>query len=155
MSRAFVKDQDGSELDHDLPELVVSPYRNLVTTAGLARIEGELHRLRDALAQARASDDRAAIARHSRDLRYWTQRRASAEVVPSPVESGVVRFGSTVVLQLPGRAAVSFQIVGEDEAAPAGGSISYVSPLARSLLGQRVGATVEFGAADAEIIEIR
>lgn len=155
MSRAFVKEQDGSEVDQDLPELVVSPHRNLVTPAGLEQIEGELRRLRDALTQARADDDRAAVARHTRDLRYWSQRRASAEVVPPPAEFDVVRFGSCVVLRPAGREASTFRIVGEDEAAPAEGRISYVSPLARSLLGQHVGETVEFGGVDAEIVEIR
>jgi transcription elongation GreA/GreB family factor len=155
VSRAFVKEQDGSEVEQDLPELVVSPHRNLVTAAGLEQIEGELRRLRDALTQARADDDRAAVARHSRDLRYWKQRRASAEVVPSPTDLDVVRFGSTVVLQPAGREASTFRIVGEDEAAPAEGRISYVSPLARALLGQRVGETVEFGGTEAEIVEIR
>lgn len=155
MSRAFVKEQEGSEVGLDLPELIVSPHRNLVTPAGLEQIEGELRRLRDALAQARADDDRAAVARHARDLRYWSQRRASAEVVPPPADSDVVRFGSSVVLQPAGREAATFRIVGEDEAAPAEGRISYVSPLARALLGQRVGETVEFGGADAEIVRIR
>ncbi len=155
MSRAFVKEQDGSEVDDDLPELVVSPHRNFVTPVGLGRIEGELRRLRDALTEARAANDRAAIARHSRDLRYWTQRRGSAEVVPPPVDQDVVRFGSSVVLQPDARDTVTFTIVGEDEAAPAQGRISYVSPLARSLLGQRVGNTVEFGGAAAQILAIR
>lgn len=155
MSRAFVKEQDGSEVDDDLPEFVVSPHRNFVTRAGLARIEDELRRLREALTAARAANDRAAVARHSRDLRYWTQRRGSAEVVPPPVDHDVVRFGSSIVLQPDTREAVTYTIVGEDEAAPAEGRISYVSPLARSLLGQRVGDTVEFGGAEVTILRIR
>lgn len=155
MSRAFVKDQDGSEVGDDLPERVVSEHRNLVTPFGLARIEEELRRLREALAQARAADDRAAIARHSRDLRYWTKRHVSAEVVPPPVDCGVVRFGSSVVLGPAGRASVTFRIVGEDEAMPSQGTISYVSPLARALLGRHAGEIVEFAGDEAEILQIR
>ncbi len=82
MSRAFVKESDGSEADQDLPELRISPHRNFVTVDGLAMIEAEVRRLNEELArQARARDDRAAAAQHSRDLRYWTARRATAEVV--------------------------------------------------------------------------
>ena len=154
MSRAFVKEQDGAEVDTDLPELVVSPHRNLVTPEGLAHIEDRLHRVREAVAEARASGDRAAIARHSRDLRYWEQRRASAEVVPLAAGSGIVRFGSRVVLQPEHEASLVFRIVGEDEAAPAEGRVSYVSPLAQAMIGGRVGDFVAFGDGEAEIVEI-
>jgi len=154
VSRAFVKEQDGAEVDTDLPELVVSPHRNLVTPEGLAHIEDRLHRVREAVAEARASGDRAAIARHSRDLRYWEQRRASAEVVPLAAGSGIVRFGSRVVLQPEHEASLVFRIVGEDEAAPAEGRVSYVSPLAQAMIGGRVGDFVAFGDGEAEIVEI-
>ena len=154
MSRAFVKEQDGAEVDTDLPELVVSPHRNLVTPEGLAHIEDRLHRVREAVAEARASGDRAAIARHSRDLRYWEQRRASAEVVTLAAGSGIVRFGSRVVLQPEHGASLVFRIVGEDEASPAEGRVSYVSPLAQALIGGRVGDFVAFGDGAAEIVEI-
>jgi len=91
LSRAFVKEQDGAEVDTDLPELVVSPHRNLVTPEGLAHIGDRLHRAREAVIEARAAGDRAGIARHSRDLRYWERRRASAEVVPHAAGSDIVR----------------------------------------------------------------
>lgn len=154
MSRAFVKEKDGSEVDQDLPELVVSPHRNLVTPQGLAQIDAEVRSLREALTAARATEDGPAIARYSRDLRYWTQRRGSAEVMPPPDDATAVRFGSTVVLQPEQGASSTFRIVGEDEAAPSEGRISYVSPLAQSLLGQHVGDEVEFAGRRAEIIGI-
>jgi len=154
MSRAFVKEQDGSEVDQDLPELVVSPHRNFVTAEGLAHIESELQRLRASLTEARAAEDRSAIARLSRDLRYWSQRRASAELVPAQADASVVRFGSGVVLEPDDGTRVRFRIVGEDEAAPADGRISYVSPLAQALLGQRVGDAIDFAGREAEIVAI-
>src|SRR5262245_26870520 len=79
VSRAFVKDQDEDQGADDIPDRVVSPHRNLVTDAGLAQIDEELRRSREGLATARDSGDRAEVARHRRDLRYWTQRRSSAE----------------------------------------------------------------------------
>ena len=66
MSRAFVKESDGTELD-DLPELVVSPHRNLVTAEGLGLIETTLERLEAELTAARTAADRESVARAERD----------------------------------------------------------------------------------------
>lgn len=154
MSRAFVKEPDGPEAEPELPELAVSTYRNLVTPAGLAQIEAEQRRLRELLSAARAATDHGAAARHARDLRYWDRRRATAEVVPDAPAADRVRFGSRVALRTTDGRTVTFQIVGEDEASPANGRISYVAPLASAMLGGEVGETVPFGESEAEIIEI-
>ena len=82
MSRAFVKEGDGS--DDELPERLVSEHPNLVTPEGLARIEAEVERLSREYAIAQSQGDRAALAALSRDLRYWTARRTSAELVQPP-----------------------------------------------------------------------
>jgi len=154
VSRAFVKDQDEDPGVDDVPDRVVSPHRNLVTEAGLAQIENELRRSREGLTAARGAEDRAEVARHRRDLRYWSQRRSSAELVPAPTEFDKVRFGSCVTLAPAQRAERTFTIVGEDEAAPAEGRISWVSPLAQALLGTQVGDIVTFGDGDAEVLRI-
>lgn len=153
MSRAFVKEAEGSELD-DLPELVVSPHRNLVTADGLQQIESTLQRLEAELASSRAADDRGTVARVERDLRYWRQRRATAEIVPAAASTDVVRFGSTVTLETAQGDAVRYRIVGEDEADPRRGLLSYVSPLAELLLGSRAGDVVALRDGDAEIVAI-
>jgi len=153
MSRAFVKESDGAEQD-DLPELVVSPHRNLVTADGLKLIEATQERLETELAAARAADDRATVARTERDLRYWRQRRATAEVVKVADRPDVVRFGSVVTLETAAGETVSYRIVGEDESDPRRGRISYVSPLAETLLGCRPGDTVALRDGDAEIVTI-
>jgi transcription elongation GreA/GreB family factor len=153
MSRAFVKESDGAEIDEP-PELVVSPHRNLVTTDGLRLIEVTLARLDDELSQARVADDRGTVARVERDLRYWRQRRATAEVVAAPPTADVVRFGSTVTLATDSGATHRFRIVGEDESDPQQGLISYVSPLAESLLGARAGDSVDLRGQAAEIVRI-
>lgn len=154
MSRAFVKESDGEE-GEELPELQVSPHRNLVTPAGLLQIEATVERLRTELSAARAAKDRAAIARIQRDLRYWTRRLRSAEAVPASAASGTVRFGSTVTLRKQDDEQLEFQIVGEDEADPAQGRISYASPMARSLIGTAVGDVLSLADGEAEILEIR
>ena len=153
MSRAFIKESDGADLDN-LPELVVSPHRNLVTAEGLQLIEATLSRLDDDLTAARAAGDRATMARVERDLRYWRQRRATAEVVPQVTTPGIVRFGSTVTLESGAGATHRFRIVGEDESDPRRGLISYLSPLAEALLGARAGDEVDLRDERAEVVAI-
>lgn len=153
MSRAFVKESDGAD-GEELPELQVSPHRNLVTPAGQRQIEATVENLKAGLSEARAAEDRAAIARIQRDLRYWSERRRTAELVKELPASGTVRFGSTVTLEKPGGQRLEYQIVGEDEADPAEGRISYVSPIARMLLGAAIGDEVVLGDDAAEIVTI-
>jgi transcription elongation GreA/GreB family factor len=134
--------------------LRVSEHRNLVTAAGLALIESSAHTSEAALAAARAAGDTAATARHARDLRYWMARRVSAQVVRPPTDASKVRFGCTVALERADGDRVAYRIVGEDEAAPAAGRISYVSPLAAALLGHELGVCVRIGDVDATIVAI-
>lgn len=153
MSRAFVKEDTGEGLE-DLPDRPVSEHRNLVTTTGLAAIEAEVQRLNTAYAEAQTSADRAALQKVARDLRYWSQRQQSAEVMPEPASHETVQFGSSVTLLRSDGRRVTYRIVGEDEADPAKGSVSYVSPLARALIGKSHGDTVRMGATGAEIQRI-
>lgn len=153
MSRAFVKEAEDAR--EELPELQVSQHRNFVTPRGLRQIESAVGSLRESIAKARAADDRTAVARFQRDLRYWVERLRTAEVVEPPAANGVARFGSTVVLEKRDHSRVAYQIVGEDEADPACGLISYVSPIARSLLGKSAGEFVRLADGQAGIVEIR
>ena len=106
------------------------------------------------LAEAREKDDRAAAAAVARDLRYFNARRASAELVPPPDDSDVVRFGMRVRFERDDGRVQTFRIVGEDEADPAAGLISYVSPLALALIGRTVGDVVPAGQGEAEIFSV-
>lgn len=153
MSRAFVKEDTGEGLE-DLPDRPVSEHRNLVTSAGLAAIEAQVQRLNAAYADAQTSADRAALQKFARDLRYWSQRQQSAEVMPEPSGSDSVQFGSAVTLVRSDGRRITYRIVGEDEADPTKGSVSYVSPLARALIGKSQGDTVRMGATEAEIVHI-
>jgi transcription elongation GreA/GreB family factor len=154
MSRAFVKEDDGGQ-GEPLAELQVSPHRNLVTAEGLAQIDAHVERLRAALSEARAADDRAGQQRIQRDLRYWSSRQGSAELVPPAAAADRVRFGSTVRLELAAGGTVTYQIVGEDEADPAAGKVSYVSPLGRALIGKVVGDEVALRDSAAEITALQ
>jgi transcription elongation GreA/GreB family factor len=154
MSRAFVKEPDGQDAFEELPERPISPHPNLVTAGGLAQIETEMTRLQQDHAAAQAANDRSALARAARDLRYWNARRATAEVVPPPSDSTHVHFGSTVSIVRDDGRRQTFRIVGEDEADPARGTLSHVAPLARALFGKQVGDTIQAGQSEAEIVEI-
>ena len=154
MSRAFVKEEDGGE-GEPLAELRVSPHRNLVTAEGLAQIEAHVDRLRGELSAARSTEDRAAVQRIRRDLRYWSERQRTAVQVPPAPAGGKARFGSTVTLETPDGSRVAYRVVGEDEADPAQGRISYVSPLARRLIGAEIDDEVELPEGAAAIVEIR
>lgn len=154
MSRAFVK-EDNEETFEDLPERPVSEHPNYVTAEGLALIEAELARLGQEHAAAMVAKDRQALAKTARDLRYWNARRATAQVIAPPADCGEVRFGCTVTLGRSDGRKQTFRIVGEDEAEPAKGTLSHMSPLARALLGKQVGDVVPAGQDEAEILAIK
>jgi len=154
MSRAFTREDD-NEAIADIGERPVSPYRNLVTERGLALIEAELTRLREELGEAERASDRERIALVSRDLRYWTARRETAEVsVPEP-DSDVVRFGMTVTLLGEDGKRHVWTIVGEDEADAAKGRISHVSPMAKALFGKGIGDEATVAGKDWEIVGMK
>lgn len=151
MSRAFVKEGDGA--DDLLPELSVSTEPNFVTANGLRQIEVRVAALDAEQRAARGGNDKALLARIARDLRYWTQRRASARVIESPSDvPDVVRFGVTALVRFDDGTERAFKLVGEDEADPAKGLVSWVAPLAKALAGKAIGDAVIVVGRSAEII---
>ncbi|MEI9425049.1 transcription elongation factor GreA [Mesorhizobium sp. Cs1299R1N1] len=154
MSRAFTREEDSENAIAGVGERPISTHRNLVTERGLAQIEDNLADLRDIMAKAERKADRERIAVVSRDLRYWTARRESAELsVPEP-GSDVIRFGMGVTLESDDGTKVHWKIVGEDEANPAKGSISHVSPMAVALFGKKVGDVANVNGKEWEIVKL-
>lgn len=162
MSVAFTKESDAEAVAADLPDRPIPAHANLVTPNGLAQIDAQLSAARAAYAAAQAGDaissDRTAMARATRDLRYWSARRASAQLVETQsAKSGAgdtVVFGNRVTLERADGSTCAFAIVGDDEADPAAGSVSYMAPLARALIGKGVGDEVMLAGQPAEIIAI-
>ncbi|MDQ2633798.1 MAG: transcription elongation factor GreA [Pseudomonadota bacterium] len=152
MSRAFTREDDNENAIADIGERPVSPHRNLVTAAGLARIEEEITALRQEMAKTEAGSDRQRIAVLSRDLRYWTARRENAELSEPDPDSDVVRFGMTVTIEDDDGKRKAWKIVGEDEADAAKGSISHVSPMAQALFGKAMGETAVVNGKEWEIV---
>ena len=157
MSVAFTREEDLEAVAADLPDRPISPHPNLVTPSGLARIDAALAEARAAYnaAQARGSieADRTAMARATRALRYWSARRASAQLVATP-PAGRVRFGGSVTIEREDGRTQTWRIVGEDEADPAAGSVSHVSPLAVALIGRRVGDEAVVAGQAVEIVAL-
>jgi len=126
---------------------MVDEGSNPVTPEGMAQILAHVARIENAL-----KSESNVLLRETleRDLRYWTVRQASAEIVPPP-SGDTVSFGSNVTIERKGRRQ-SFRIVGVDEADPARGLISFRSPLAVAVMGARSGDVVEADAPLGEII---
>ena len=86
MSVAFTKEQDSEAAAADLPDRPVSTHPNLVTPQGLAALDSALAEARAAYSAAQGvggiEADRTAMARATRDLRYYGARRASAPTSP-------------------------------------------------------------------------
>jgi transcription elongation GreA/GreB family factor len=158
MAVAFTREEDYEAQAANLPDRPISPHPNLVTASGLEAIEAALAAARAAYAAAQAeggiSVDRTAMARATRDLRYWSARRASAQLTEPAGDPEKVQFGRTVEIEREDGRRQTFRIVGEDEADPTAGSVSYVSPLARALLGKAVGDTAVVAGGEVEIIAV-
>jgi transcription elongation GreA/GreB family factor len=139
MSRAFVRERDDLPADAP-PELAESEGPNFVTPRGLRLIEQRLFELNEALTVGPSEEEKARLLR---DLRYWTARRASAQLIDHTPQGGEVAFGSEVTIRRHDGPPETWQIVGVDEADPAQGRISFVSPIAEALIGARAGESVD------------
>ena len=158
MSVAFTKESDAEAVAADLPDRPIPAHANLVTPKGLAQIDAELATARAAYDAARSGDaisaDRSAMARATRDLRYWSARRASAQLIEARPADGSVAFGNTITFERTDGRTQTYAIVGDDEADPSNGSVSYVSPLARAMMGKSVGDVVMLAGQEVEIVAI-
>lgn len=158
MSVAFTKEEDTEAAAAHLPDRPISLHPNFVTATGLAQLDAALAAAKEAVGLAQANmdlkNDRSAMARAQRDLRYFAARRASAQVFEPDGEPGAVLFGRRVRFQRDDGRIQSFRIVGEDEADPAQGSISYISPMAKALLGKNAGDVATLGNAELEIVSV-
>lgn len=147
MSKAFTKDDDGGT------ELLVVPRAplpaglpNYVTPRGLRALLSE---------QASLDRERAGLELEGSDrlarLNALTQRAAdlqsrisTAEVVDAAAHpASEVRFGALVRVRHEVGRESQHQLVGVDEADAESGRVAFCSPLARALLGKRVGEVAE------------
>lgn len=143
MSRAFVKEDDAGtqEARVDLP---MSEHPNFVTPAGLEMLRDRVKEFEDERARLREHEAELAAQSHlprvEQELRYWEERLRTAILVdPARQPRDKVAFGARVTVEDEDGKKHDYTIVGEDEAEPQKGKVSYVSPLARALDGAAVG----------------
>ena len=163
MSRGFVKEDDLEHAGTDLPERPVSPHPNYVTPEGLKQLENSASKLdKERAALVTIKDDESAkqrLAVVDRDLRYLSARLEQAVLVePADQNKSTVLFGASVEAEDDEGNMLQFHIVGEDEADIAQQKVSYVSPIAKALIGRKVGDSVNWerpaGLLELEIISI-
>jgi len=135
--------------------------KNYITPGGAERLRAELARLLkeerpkvvETVAWAASLGDRSENADYlygkrrlreiDRRIRHLTGRLDSAHVVdPAAQKSDRVLFGATVTVADEEGAERAYQIVGVDETDGAAGRVSWISPIAKALLGARVGDAV-------------
>jgi transcription elongation GreA/GreB family factor len=159
LSVAFTK-EDSAETASEtlLPDRPISPHPNLVTATGLKALELQLQQAREAFEAANSIEDvnerRRQSANPLREARYFAARVRSAQTIPDPASIDAVAFGSIVTFRRGDGRVQTYRIVGEDEADPKAGSISFVSPVAKLLMGKAVGDIVGAGDQEIEIIAI-
>lgn len=159
MSVAFTREDSAQTASETLlPDRPISPHPNLVTATGLAALEQRLREAEAAYDAAGLIDDvnerRRQAASPLRDLRYFSERLRTAQLVPATATNETVAFGSTVTFTRDDGRRQTYRIVGEDEADPKAGSISYVSPIGAAFIGKAVGDSVTLGDQDLEIVAI-
>ncbi len=163
MSRAFVKEGDDDLSAGELPERPLSDHPNYVTPRGLELLQARLRELpegRDRLAAEDEAMARQKLLEVKRDIRYYKAQLERAKIVdPAGQPQDEVRFGATVTIREEGARQHTFHLVGDDEADVASGLISWASPLAKAMIGAKVGDTVMWqrpaGPAEVEIVAIR
>ena len=142
-----MKEDDSNVSAEELPERPQSPHPNYVTPAGLTALQSVLAELQEQRRQLLEHPDAILSQEHlkpvERDIRYFQERIERATVIdPAGQPHDRVSFGAIVSTVDDDDAVRRFAIVGEDEADPPAGKISWVSPLARALTGAAVGDSV-------------
>jgi transcription elongation factor GreB len=148
MSRAFVKESDDDLSAGELPERPVAAHANYVTPQGLEQLQVRVRELQEQHEQLapRVAEDSIAKQKQreiERDMRYFIAQLDRAIVVdPAGQPRDEVHFGATVRIIDEQGTEHCFSLVGEDEADVSAGKISWASPLARAMMGARVGDSV-------------
>ncbi|MBB3282148.1 transcription elongation factor GreB [Mitsuaria sp. PDC51] len=183
MSKAFTKENDAAPDDDedDGPSLPALPKgsRNYMTPAGYARLRAEFMQLLDVerpkivetVSWAAKNGDRSEngdylygkkrLREIDRRLRFLTKRLDIAEVVDPSAHHGSdqVFFGATVTYANAKGEERTITIMGIDEADSLAGEVSWVSPIARTLLKAREGDELQLvtpvGVETIEVVEVR
>jgi transcription elongation GreA/GreB family factor len=155
-----MKDPDDAARPEALPERPQSPHPNYVTPAGLQKLRLQATDIASRIQELGPSADPHELAQLERDLR-WVEGRLQRAILVDPAVQPPdrVRFGMTAEVRHEDGSLEALTIVGEDEAEPGTGRISWVSPLAEALLDAEPGDEVAWhrpaGKTRLEILEVR
>jgi transcription elongation factor GreB len=165
MSRAFVKESDDDLVAGELPERPLPQHVNYVTPKGLELLQSRVRELTERHEEFKRQSEENSEARQKvreidRDLRYFKaqlERATPVDTANQPRDR--VHFGAIVRIEDEEGGEQEFSLVGDDEADVAEGRISWASPLARAMIGAKVGDTVVWrrpaGEAEVYIVDIR
>ena len=152
MSRAFVKENDLEHAGIDIPERPVSQLPNYVTPNGHKQLKEPILSIETEIKSIKELEDSPENKQNKmkleRDLRYYLKRFETAILIDKHEENKKVLFGAHVILIDENDETYKFQIVGEDEADVKQKKLSYVSPLAKELIGSLIGDEVIWKRAD-------
>lgn len=181
MNKAFVKENDATDEDEEggaLPPLPAGS-KNYMTPEGHQRLKDELLQLIDVerpevvqvVSWAASNGDRSEngdylygkrrLRQIDKRIRFLIKRLDLAEVVDPSLHHGneQIFFGATVVYENQDGQEQTVRIVGIDEIDPLQGLISWISPVARTLIKAREGDTVTLctpgGVEELTILEVR
>lgn len=184
MSKAFTKETDAgsaadeADLEADEGPALPQGTRNYMTPEGAARLKSELKKLLNedrpevvrTVQWAASNGDRSEngdyiygkrrLREIDRRIRFLTKRLESAEIVDSATQAGGDRvlFGARVTVQGEEGPPRKYRIVGIDETDVKAGAVSWISPIAKALMGAKVGDTVLLrtprGEEELEVLEI-
>lgn len=179
MSKAFTKETDGEEEEHEEPEALPAQFKNYMTPPGFAAMKEEWRvlmreerpKMVEIVSWAAGNGDRSEngdyiygkkrLREIDRRVRYLTKRMESAVVVDPAQQQGLERvfFGATVTYVREDDTEITVTLVGIDEADAVQGKISWISPVARALMKAQVGDVVELrtpaGLETLEVLAIR
>ena len=178
MNKAFTKESDGDDEELELPALPVGG-KNYITPQGYARLRAELLDLIDnerpkvveVVHWAASNGDRSEngdylygkkrLREIDRRIRFLTKRLEVAEVTDPSVHYGgdQIFFGATVTYADDTGQERTVRIMGIDEANSAAGEVSWISPIARTLLKAREGDELKLVTPerimDIEVLQVR
>jgi len=164
MSRAFVKESDDDLSAGELPERPIPAHPNYVTAKGLELLQARVRELSERHEQLKreapdVSESKQKLREVERDLRYFRAQLERATVVDTAQQPrDEVHFGAVVKIEDEEGNVQTFTLVGDDEADVTRGRISWAAPLARAMIGAKIGDSVVWqrpaGEAEVSIVDI-
>jgi len=158
MSRGFVKEDDQEEIPI-VPQRAFLPegVTNFVTPAGMNQLLAEKEMLineKDNLSSDSENEKRIALNYINAKLQLLNNRIAEARIINlNEQPQNEIRFGALVTLKTEASNSIqTFQIVGVDEADISKGKISFISPVAKSLINKKIGDTVVLKRAKEDVV---